>query len=145
MRLRVGFESRRRRPNRLRVQPGDSGAPGPHPAIIISPVAAQPLEAGGTGVAGKILQPDLADFECLGMSIGKPAVASFAVAVDGALRIVLVITQVRGDAPIKGLLVGHLDPVVRIIIHDIGDQARVRKWDFLNRILKLGKPGPPGA
>ena len=77
------------------------------------------------------------------MSVRESRHTTPAVAADRALGIVIVITQVGGHAPIERLLVAHLDPVVRIALARVADQARVGKRKLLNRTLQGGQLGAP--
>ena len=61
------------------------------------------------------------------MPFCKSSNASFEVAADGALWIVIVITLVGRHAPIERLLFAHLDPIVRIALEPIANEAGAGK------------------
>src|SRR5437016_2296652 len=122
-------------------------APGPHPTLIIPAIPTEPFNARGRlavrGLARKELQADRADFERLRMPVCKSGNASLEVAADGALWIVIVITLVGRHPPIERLLIAHLDPIVRIALERIANEAGVGKRKFLHGTLQSGQLGPP--
>src|SRR5437667_4027796 len=122
-------------------------APGPHPTLIIPAIPTEPFSARGRlavrGLARKELPTDHADFERLRMPVRKSSHPSFEVAPGGALWIVIVITQVGGHAPIERLLFTHLDPIVRIALERVANQAGVGKRKLLHGTLQSGQLGPP--
>ena len=77
------------------------------------------------------------------MPVCKSSHASFDVAPDGALWIVIVVTLVGGHAPIERLLFAHLDPIVRIALERVANQAGVGKGKLLHGTLQIGQLGPP--
>ena len=124
-------------------------APGPHPARIIQAIAAQPLRTGGALARPgfcpeRYCRPISLTLSARTCPSANPATHRFTCRGDRSLWVVVVPRLVRRHAPIKRLLIRHLDPVVRVAAPAVlAIRPASTNGSLLYRVLQRAQLGCP--